>query len=59
MGQSESYDLTANECEERAISRLANYERLSVDEKLRALEEARDLLRIAHRIGWPETTELQ
>jgi len=59
LGQSEPYELSANECEERAVSRLANYERLSVEEKLRVLEDVRALLRIAHRVGGPETTGLR
>jgi hypothetical protein len=47
LGQSEPFDLTANECEERAVNRLANYEMLSVEEKLDALEDVRELLRMA------------
>ena len=57
MGQSESFDLTANECEERAIDRLANYEMLSVEEKLDALKDARELLRIANVKRWRERDE--
>jgi hypothetical protein len=48
LGQSEPFDLTANECEERAINCLANYEMLSVAEKLDALRDARELLCMAN-----------
>jgi hypothetical protein len=57
LGQSEPFDLTANECEERAINRLANYEMLSVEEKLDALKDARELLRIANLKRWRERDE--
>lgn len=57
LGQSEPFDLTANECEERAINRLANYEMLSVEEKLDALKDTRELLRIANAKRWREHEE--
>ena len=34
---------------------LADYETLSVEEKLKVLQEARHLLRIAHTKRWPES----
>jgi hypothetical protein len=55
LGQSEPFDLTANECEERAINRLANYEMLSVEEKLDALKDARELLCMANARRWRES----
>lgn len=55
MGQSEPFDLTASECEARAIDRLANYETLSVEEKLDALKDVRDLLQIADTKRWQES----
>jgi hypothetical protein len=57
LGQSEPFDLTASECEERAINRLANYEMLSVEEKLDALKDARELLRMANVKHWRERDE--
>jgi hypothetical protein len=57
LGQSEPSDLTANECEERAIDRLANYEMLSVEEKLDALKDAREFLRMANVKRWREREE--
>lgn len=54
LEQTEPSDLTANECEQRAINRLTNYEMLSVEEKLNALRDVRDLLRIADKKRWQE-----
>jgi len=54
LGQSEPFSLTANECEERAIDRLADYEMLSVEEKLDALKDARELLCMANAKRWRE-----
>jgi hypothetical protein len=59
LGQSEPFDLTANECEARAIDRLANYETLSVEEKLNALSDARDLLLLADAKRWRESAGLR
>jgi hypothetical protein len=55
LGQAEPHDLSAIECERRAIDGLADYETLSVEEKLKVLQEARDLLRFAHSKRWPES----
>jgi hypothetical protein len=55
LGQAEPLDVSAIECEQRAIDCLADYETLSVEEKLKVLQEARDLLRIAHTKRWPES----
>jgi hypothetical protein len=57
LGQSEPFDLTANQCEERAINCLANYEMLSVEEKLSALQDVRDLLRLADAKRWRPSDE--
>jgi hypothetical protein len=46
--------LTATECEARAIDRLAKYEALSVEEKLNALKDVRELLRLADTKRWQE-----
>jgi hypothetical protein len=54
LGQSEPLDLTASECEARAIDRLAKYETLSVEEKLNALKDVRELLQIADTKRWQE-----
>jgi hypothetical protein len=55
LGQSAPCELSANECEARAVDRLANYETLTVEEKLDALKDVRDLLLIADTKRWGES----
>jgi hypothetical protein len=58
LWQAEPLDLSAIECEQRAIDCLSDYETLSVEEKLKVLQETRELLRIAHSKRWREEREL-